>query len=219
MMREVAERETSYMTTNNDDGDSINEKMLEILDWNWKDELVSDLIPMLSNDYFKALQMDKLLGCIQLKTRGIDLTYKSGSSSVENVALLSARVQVIEEEEEEAENSAEKDEDFGNVEEEELEMKEEDTVIDESKLSVAAQIEVLYEIKHSLSTSARVQEGGKDDIKSGEFSERIVRVGVLEGFLRGGPDGDEVQWKLCNVREPWEILPMETSYDFRPDEK
>jgi len=204
-LREIAESEAALMENDND---SIKEKIIKLLDWNWKDKLVSELMPMLSNNCFRALQLDKLSGCFRWRIKGIDLTYLSGSSTVENATLLSARVQVIskDDKDEQKKQGVEKG-DFGNAEEEELEMKKEG----ESKLSVAAQIEVLYEIKYDVSQETRVSGKEKVRLNTGEFSERLVRVGVLEGFLHGGPDGDEVQWMLSNVREPWEIPLIESN--------
>mmetsp|Transcript_27284 Transcript_27284/g.41266 ORF Transcript_27284/g.41266 Transcript_27284/m.41266 type:complete len:374 (-) Transcript_27284:717-1838(-) len=210
MMKELAKRETSILSMmlnqQEDEAKPANEKLLKILDWDWRDNLVEDLRPMVSDSYFKASRLDKLLSCIMLKKKGVDLQYQIGTSSVENVALLSARVKLVNENEEEA--------DIDRIEHEELEMMEPN----ESNMSVAAQVEVLYDIEHSVLTVTEAPQSESNETKSGEFTERLVLVGVLEGFLKGGKD-DGLQWRLSNIREPWEIPPVETSFAFRSDDK
>mmetsp|Transcript_8984 Transcript_8984/g.14983 ORF Transcript_8984/g.14983 Transcript_8984/m.14983 type:complete len:423 (+) Transcript_8984:132-1400(+) len=206
MMAEVAEREAAFLAVvMKETPKTLTPFWNSLLKWDWKDSLVNQLEPMVSADFFKSLQKDKTIGCMLHKIKGVDLTYLEDSSTVENVALLSARVMVMDREDQDAAEA-----DFDTLSDDELNTREED----ESRLPVAAQIEVLYDIQHSVAVSAKVP-GGEDDGNSGEFTERLVRVGILEGFLHGGKDG-ELRWKLSNVREPWEIPPVDADFDFRP---
>jgi len=222
MMEDLADQEAAYISmmtntnnTNNQDDDgeapTLPTSLRSVLNWDWKDEMAKELKDMVSPDFFKSLQKDKTIGCMLHKIKGVDLTYQQESSVVENVALLSARVMVVDDRDE-----REKEVDYDNIARDELNVKEED---EDARMSVAAQIEVLYDIQHSVSVSSKVpgladgEEGAEG--KSGEFTERLIRVGVLEGYLKGGEDG-KLRWRLSNVREPWEIPPVESDFDFRP---
>jgi hypothetical protein len=210
MMAKVAEREAAFLAMMMQEGEKDKTPpkpfWTSALKWDWKDTLASQLKPMVSTDFFKSLQKDKTIGCMLHKIKGVDLTYQEGTSSVENVALLSARVMVMDREDQD-----EKEADYDTLVHDELNPQEEE---DDPRRSVAAQIEVLYDIQHSVHVSAKVP-GGEEKASDGEFTERLVRVGILEGFLQGGKEG-ELRWRLSNVREPWEIPPVETDFDFRP---
>jgi hypothetical protein len=81
-------------------------------------------------------------------------------------------------------------------------------------LPIAAQVEVLYEIKNSLTLKQIKKDeiGERPDASPQSSKDVTVLVAVLEGWLSGDPDGkDEVQWKLVSSRFPWEFSSMNPS--------
>jgi hypothetical protein len=176
------------------------------LNWDWKDELVSRLELMVSHDYLRSMQADKVSNSLMLKMRGIDFKYQEGSSLVENVALLSARAMVMEPEGDENED----EDDVESVKEDELNVGDQR---ESSDVDIAAQIEVLYDLQHRVESTAEIS---PTEIKKGEFTERIIRVGILEAYLKGGPEKVELRWKLSGIREAWELPEMASEFDYRP---
>lgn len=99
-------------------------------------------------------------------------------------------------------------EDGTRIEDSELDMKEEE--LDEEKLPVAAQIEVLYDIQQSFRRQGESEKDNEGEDKS--ESKTKVWVGVFEGWLNGNPDGSgELRWKLVLNRHAWEF-PLLSGY-------
>lgn len=133
------------------------------------------------------------------------------SSEISNIALLSARAEIIppspvSREEEENLNEADKqknDDILNNI------------YGDIDELPVAAQVEVLYDMIFERSTqnaSGNLEEGVDnnespiDDENKGEtIKGAVVQVAVFEGWLHRSPDGSDLRWQLATVRNPWEF--------------
>ena len=83
-----------------------------------------------------------------------------------------------------------------------------------NNVPIAAQVEVLYEIKNSLMLKQiNLDESGESQDEIPQSSKDVtVLVAVLEAWLSGDPDGDgEVRWKLVSSRFPWEFSSMNSS--------
>ena len=101
---------------------------------------------------------------------------------------------------------------------------------DESRIPLVAQVEVLYDVKQTIvaktlpedtistnddskdkeKTTDGDKAGDEDDDDDEDEEEEIngamSYVGVLEGWLRGDPEGNkEIRWKLAHIRRPWEF--------------
>ena len=78
-------------------------------------------------------------------------------------------------------------------------------------LPVAAQVEVLYEIKKTLTINNSTKEEDSE-IREDTMTTRTdvsVLVAVLECWLNGDPAGNgELQWRLVSSRYPWEFASM-----------
>jgi len=134
------------------------------------------------------------------------------SRCCDKVALLSARAVVIHPEE------GNETLDMDNIADEELNVQEnEEDYNDADNTPVAAQVEILYDIKQtvlSVAASSSETEATNDDDDDDDDDESkeetltgtTVFVGVLEGWLNGNPEGlKELRWKLAAVRMPWEF--------------
>lgn len=194
VLTQFVDQEASYLsmlTTKvkpQDGGSPIDQnpsQLRQILHWDWQDSLVDQLRQMLSPDFFKWLQKAKTIDCMYRKLRGVDVTYEQESCVVENVSLVSARVMITE-----PENQAH-EVDYDNIADDELKVKD---IHDDPRLSVAARIEVLYNMQRTVSVA--ISSG--DDMLS-DITEISARVAVLEGYLKGG-DG-MFRWRLSDARE------------------
>lgn len=196
VMAGLAQREAEYAhsLTNRP---SFLPNLSSVLDWDWKSSEAQQLQAMVSPDFFRSLQKDKTIGCMLHTMKGIELDYQDKSSKVLNVALLSARIMVMDQEED-ADN-------FDTLQDDELDVDEEEEV-------VAAQIEVLYDLQHTVSVASRIFSDEGESLSKGEFTERLIRVSVWEGYLTGKDEG--LRWVLSNVREPWEIPPADVDFDY-----
>lgn len=162
------------------------------------DSLVGQLMKMVAPTYFQHLYTSYVASAPLLMLDPHPARYVG--SEVSNVALLSARAEIIppspvsrEEEETLKEHEKQKNDDilnniYSNIDE----------------LPVAAQIEVLYDmtiersLQHS-SASEEEQEGNEKTIKGG-----VLQVAVFEGWLHD-PNGVPLRWELASVRNPWEF--------------
>lgn len=142
----------------------------------------------------------------------------SGTMTMQ-VALLSARTMVLE-----VQHSKEHEVDMERLKNDELSVAELEVDDrqrelgqtlngDKDRLPVAAQLEVLYEVKKSI-TLRKIQIGGNDDDVDDSpqtTTDVTVLVAVLEGWINGDPDGkEEPQWRLVSSRFPWEFSSMNT---------
>lgn len=119
-------------------------------------------------------------------------------SKVSNVALLSARAQIIppspvsrEQEAELNEHDAQKNDDILN-----------NIYSDIEEYPVAAQVEVLYDMIVERTVNPRQDD---DNEKNATISTNVVGVAVFEGWLHGAPDGLPLRWVLARFRSPWEF--------------
>lgn len=119
-------------------------------------------------------------------------------SRVSNVALLSARAQIIppspvsrEQETELNEHDAQKNDDILN-----------NIYSDIDEYPVAAQVEVLYDMIVERTANPRQD---NDDENNDTISTSVVGVAVFEGWLHGAPDGSPLRWELARFRSPWEF--------------
>lgn len=176
------------------------------------DSLVAQLMNMVAPSYFEQLYSKYFASAPLVMLDPNPSTYVS--SEVSNVALLSARAEIIpptpvspEEEGQLNESERQKNDDilnniYGDIEE----------------LPVAAQVEVLYDMifERSIQNSSGHlgQEGdsnessNKDD--DGDNNDKtikgaVLQVAVFEGFLHRSPDGSDLRWQLATVRNPWEF--------------
>jgi hypothetical protein len=105
------------------------------------------------------------------KLRGVEVTYEEESCVVENVSLVSARVMVTEPE------SQVNEVDYDSIANDELKVKD---IHDDPRLSVAARIEVLYNMQRTVSVV--ISPG--DDVLS-NITEISTRIAILEGYRQG----------------------------------
>jgi hypothetical protein len=193
-LTQFVEQEASYLSmlttkANPQDDSSLKDQtpsqLRQVLHWDWQDCLVDQLRQMLSSDFFKWLQKAKTIDCMYRKLRGVEVTYEEESCVVENVSLVSARVMVTEPE------SQVNEVDYDSIANDELEVKD---IHDDPRLSVAARIEVLYNMQRTVSVV--ISPG--DDVLS-NITEISTRIAILEGYLKGG-DG-MFRWRLSDARE------------------
>jgi hypothetical protein len=76
---------------------------------------------------------------------------------------------------------------------------------EEDRLPVAAQVEVLYTIDEVFTALKDNESSSKDDSEDKEIRQTTVAVGVFEGWLNGGPNGQELRWRLSMYRPAWEF--------------
>jgi len=182
------------------------QEQVETLDINnseWKkeaedkpDSLVAQLMKMVAPTYFQHLYASYVASAPLLMLDPNPARYIK--SQVSNVALLSARAEIIpptpvsrEEEEKLNEHDKQKNDDILN-----------NIYSDIEDLPVAAQIEVLYDmdIERSLQNENDVEVNDDEKtIKGG-----VVQVAVFEAWLHN-PDGTPLRWELASVRNPWEF--------------
>jgi hypothetical protein len=145
---------------------------------------------------------------------------------VENVALLSARVMVMDREEKSVTKTAQ---DVSS--EHQATVEDDDNASYYENPNVAAQIDVLYEVKHESSVISKNQGLGKTEevipkedsssstSKSAEtVSITILAVAVFEGWLHRRPDekgNHELRWKVSMLREAHEFPEPRTTITSR----
>jgi hypothetical protein len=194
VLTQFVEQEASYLSmwttkANPQDDSSLKDQtpsqLRQVLHWDWQDCLVDQLRQMLSSDFLKWLQKAKTIDCMYRKLRGVEVTYEQESCVVENVSLVSARVMVTE-----PENQV-NEVDYDSIANDELKVKD---IHDDPRLSVAARIEVLYNMQRTVSVA--ISPG--DEVLS-NITEISTRIAILEGYLKGG-DG-MFRWRLSDARE------------------
>ncbi|KAI2500514.1 hypothetical protein MHU86_13938 [Fragilaria crotonensis] len=213
-MKEIVRLEASISqmltnaTVDNASRTDASSTLNNVINWDWNDSLAQDFRLMVSPDFYKANQKGKSFGVMLSKLKGMEVTYVEDSTNVANVALLSARVMVEDREET-------KEIDYENVSDDELNVRDAE---DGHRATVAAQIEVLYDIEQQKKVrtwSDDLSEGEMKESDYGELTERSLRVGVLEGYLKGSGEDKVLRWRLANVREPWEMSPVETEFEYQ----
>lgn len=213
-MKEIVRLEASISqmltnaTVDNASRTDASSTLNNVINWDWNDSLAQDFRLMVSPDFYKANQKGKSFGVMLSKLKGMEVTYVEDSTNVANVALLSARVMVEDREET-------KEIDYENVSDDELNVRDAE---DGHRATVAAQIEVLYDIEQQKKVRTwtdDLSEGETKESDYGELTERSLRVGVLEGYLKGFGEDKVLRWRLANVREPWEMSPVETEFEYQ----
>lgn len=197
-----------------------------ILKYEWTDEakrdpdsLAGQLAKMVTSELFHIHQISAKTACL-LQNHQRSNRFKEGSCTVNNVALLSARTCMFVEHG--AENQDDKNDDEKTIARYEPIDYEPDNEDDEtlSNTAVAAQVEVLYDVSQdfivdgatptppSSNTEDTAELKGNDEVfKQTTF----VGVATLEGWLRGGPDG-ELRWRLALHRPAYEFPGIEQAY-------
>jgi hypothetical protein len=84
--------------------------------------------------------------------------------------------------------------------------------VDSEKLQVAAQVEILYDVEQSLLVpmAKKGDENKTDSEEKKTITRTSVVVGVFEGWLNGDPEGNELRWRVAEVRPAWEFPFLES---------
>jgi hypothetical protein len=214
-----------------------------ILDHDWSKEAEKDpdseagrLSRMVTKELFHMHEMNAKTAFL-LQNHIQTITFQEGSCQVKNVALLSARAFAFTKKEKKNVGKAGFAEGGTEYEMVGYDFKDEESY---SKASIAAQLEVLYDVTQEFvvekpavaasplaSSLGKMAEKAKDDAsdsstadakplsesikKTESLKTTIVSVATLEGWLKGGPD-NELRWKLALHRPAFEFPGIEHSY-------
>ena len=224
---------------------SEREGVANILNHDWMNDanddsesLAGQLSKMVTKELFQIHQVSMKTNFMLQNPTQTNIRFKEGSCSVNNVALLSARAYLCREKENPDNNAGSGEEDdaesvstIASGPQYELfeDIHNEGERIDESKLAVAAQVEVLYDVTQEFvqdkpltaASTTEVQGEGSSSDSNNEtvnndgsdktMQSTIVSVATLEGFLKGGPDG-ELRWKLALYRPAYEFPGIQQAY-------
>lgn len=193
-------------------GISKDDKTLrKLVKCNWKEEAEKDSESMAAR--LRAMLTPEWFDMVEFGIKGTyimdkSLVYHEGSSSVMNVALLSARAVVLDNDAEEDDNEESED-----VKENELNLKDApEAEVSTNKPAVVAQVEVLYDVEETFTRNKpqiMTAEGESTEEKEPEteqFTAVSVHVGIFEGWLNGDPSGNqELQWRFAADMPPWEF--------------
>ena len=220
--------------TENDKFGSKQKKVGEaILDHEWTtearnhpDSLAAQLSRMVTTELFGINQLSSKTAFL-LQNQSRDIIFNEGSCRINNVALLSARACLFKEKHPRSENTG--DDRDADIKYEAIDYIDEND-FEESKTSVAAQLEVLYDVTQefvirkpsffdSEETEASLNNDSSATTLNSTSSENeksthttIVSVATLEGWLHGGPDDGKLRWKLASYRPPYEFPGIEHAY-------
>lgn len=197
-----------------DDFDSKQKKVAEaILDYEWMNEarnhpdsLAGQLSKMVTTELFQINQLSSKTAFL-LQNQSRNIFFREGSCRVNNVALLSARACLFREKE--GSGSAEGSDGKEVVPEYEAVDYDLENDFDDSETSVAAQLEVLYDVTQEFVVG---ETDASDDENATQTT--IVSVATLEGWLHGGPDDGQLRWKLASYRPPYEFPGIEHAYKY-----
>jgi hypothetical protein len=180
-----------------------------VLEHSWKDDAEKD--PESLAGQFSRMVTSELLDLHQMSAKAAfllqsdrDVTFKEGSCTVNNVALISARAFLC------AEKAVTDDiEGWGERSDWKYEVIDYD--MDEAELKkrkggVAAQLEVLYDVTQEFVATlpVDVDDVSKTKVRQEQLDTTIVSVAVLEGWLSGGPD-DQLRWRIALHRPAFEF--------------
>lgn len=175
-----------------------------LLDHDWAedikkdpDSLAAQLSQMVTEELFNIHQLSAKTAFLLQSHRNV--TFKEGSCTVNNVALLSARsfLCVQKDKEEDLEEWGEKTDSKYEMIDYDIDVAE----LKKRKGGVAAQVEVLYDVTQEfVETDAQEGSNSSTEEKPEDSETTIVSVAVMEGWLVGGPD-DELRWRLA-LRRP-----------------
>jgi hypothetical protein len=202
-----------------------------ILDHEWAaeaekdpDSLPAQLSRMVTKELFQMSELNAKTAFL-LQDNIQSITFQEGSCKVNNVALLSARAVAFRKVDFSSE-SVETTTRPHSFEAIDYDIGEGDA---DSKASIAAQLEVLYDVtqrfKINKSAMMSLKSSNQDDDRkdketissnddNSDFELRqttIVSVATLEGWLKGGPD-NQLRWKLALHRPAFEFPGIEHSY-------
>ncbi|CAJ1905197.1 unnamed protein product [Cylindrotheca closterium] len=174
------------------------------------ESVAGQLSRMLTDELFGHFQLSAKTAFL-LHSRAGQLKFDEGSCTVNNVALLSARafrckeLPLDESNDEDPESSGPRYEILDDFLSDNAEG-------DEQESDVAAQLEVLYDVTSHFSIDRGNDASDDNESEKGdqptEMDTTVVSVAVLEGFLKGGPEG-ELRWKLALHRPAFEFPGMQ----------
>jgi len=164
------------------------------------DSLAGQLSRMLTTELFQIHQVSAKTAFL-LQNHARNVVFQEGSCIVNNVALLSARAFMCVEKE-----NSDDGPQYETVAEADIDTDE----IEGRPVGVAAQVEVLYDVTQQFSDKdageAGTDEKSSKDSKTEENT--VVGVATLEGWLKGGPDG-ELRWRMALYRPAFEFAGIE----------
>lgn len=194
---------------------TITEEKLENFEWKKQaeeepDSLAAQFMNMVSPQFFTYMYKVFVTTATSVILNSIQPA-RYVSSEIENVALLSARAQIIpplpvskEEEQHLSDSEKQKNDDILN-----------NIYPNVDVLPVAAQVEVVYDMSVEISPNGSttvndLEVDNTEDVENSDESNKNVTrldvyVAVFEGWLHQSPDGSPLQWKLAMVRRPWEF--------------
>lgn len=206
-----------------DDFETKQKKVAEaVLDHEWinearnhPDSLAGQLSRMVTKELFQINQLSSKTAFL-LQNQSRNIFFREGSCRVNNVALLSARACLFKEKDGSSEaNSSDGKDVIPEYEAVDYGL---ETDFDNSETSVAAQLEVLYDVtqefvvKEPDGSSFNSSSNSSDDKDTTQTT--IVSVATLEGWLHGGPDNGQLRWKLASYRPPYEFPGIEHAYKY-----
>jgi hypothetical protein len=197
------------------------ESVAAVMNHEWKDEvkknpesLAGQLSRMLTTELFQIQQMGAKTAFL-LQNHARNIKFQEGSCTVNNVALLSARTYLcVEREDDNEDESSSEGPKYVAVD---YDMDEDE--MKASKAGVAAQMEILYDVTQDYVAEAlpKSEEEGKSSEEVSKSSEpesmqnTVVSVATIEGWLRGGPDG-ELRWRIALHRPAFEFPGIQQAY-------
>jgi hypothetical protein len=188
----------SYANANDD-------RLRRVLNYSWKKEVEKDsesdearISSMVSAWFFESLQVGAKICYFMYPNE----TIQDGCVEINSVALLSARGILMHEEMEDWIIEEVKEKVTTNIEEDGAEEKESNV---ENLPVVVAQVEILYNVEQ---TFAKQDDDDDDENKTeSEKTKTVTRasVGVFEGWLNGDPEGNDLRWRVAEIRPAWEF--------------
>ena len=181
------------------------------------ESLAGQLSQMLTTELFQIHQISAKTAYLLQNNSRNNIQFQEGSCTVNNVALLSARCFLCaEKDDDEAFDDGRSRRKFETVD---FEIADEE--MESKRAGVAAQLEVLYDVTQEfIAEKSNMDEGQSDDheqlaaTKSNDtevVQTTIVSVATLEGWLKGGPNG-ELRWRLALHRPAFEFPGIQRAY-------
>ena len=209
------------------DGAEMDEKeVAAILNHDWRDDAKKDpesLAGQLSRIVTaELLQMHQTSAKTSFVLQRKEFLFKEGSSSVNNVALLSARAISCPPERQQGQNSVDDVEGrrFESTDGDGNNIDGSDQSSNSELTGVAAQLEILYDVRQQFvpepgdGSKIRDESATDDQTPSDEvnlITTTAVNVATIEGWLNGSVDG-ELRWRLALIRPAFEFPGIYQSY-------
>ena len=172
------------------------------------ESLAAQLSRMLTCELFQVHQISAKTAFL-LQNHERKFLFREGSCCVNNVALLSARAKIcVPADRDEGESAESRHRKYQPVD-----YAMGDDEMEEKNAGVAAQIEVLYDVTHSF---VPCQEKSKEEVEAKDsgseaLTTTIVSVATIQGWLKGGPEG-ELRWQLALHRPAFEFPGIQNAY-------